>query len=357
MTFKTRVLGPMLAKGCKEEGVSVKLRLLSFAAALCLSIALSAGPGFAQAEEIKPEPELVRQMLQEGWIKMAEGVLQRTEWGPVETFTYGEDGLRWTARKLKARLDLLEKEYANYPTEELAGIIESLESQLNEIDEVMTSGAAGVEVVSPDELADCSIVYSATAAADPETGPSAPGTKANATASFHASCGEVGNTYAYAYARATAGAVTTVKIQEDPKYDSSWADSAASASAPGSLDCFSEAYARTWSTQHNYERSDTNHSCSSASPVTVSIGGLSDVWLNANHPCETVTWSASATGGSGAYSYKWYLGTGTIVVSTKSSYSRTYCTTNKQVDVRVVATDTSSPVKTDDATFTTWIHY
>ena len=337
----------------------MKLRLLSFSAALCLSIALSAGPGFAQAKEIKPEPELVRQMLQDGWTKVAEGMLQRAEPGKVETFTYGEDGLRWTARRLEARLELLEKEYASHPTGELAGIIESLESQLIEADEVMTSGAAGAEVVSSEELMDCSISYGATAAADPESGPSAPGTKANATAYFHAGCGEIGSSYAYAYARAMAGTVMTTRSQEDPKSDSSWVDSAASASAPGSLDCFSEAYGRAWSPELsiNYEVSDTNYSCSATSPVTASISGPSDVWLDVNHTCETVTWSASATGGSGAYSYKWYLGTGTIVVGTRSSYSRTYCNTNKRVDVRVVATDTSSPVKSDDATFTTWIHY
>jgi hypothetical protein len=332
----------------------VKLRFLSFAAAFCLSIALSTGPGFAQAEEIKPEPELVRQMLQDGWTKVAEGVLQRTEWGQVETFTYGEDGLRWTARKLEARLERLAKEYASHPTEELAGILESLESQLIEMDEVMMSGAAGAEVVSPDELAACSVSYSATAAADPETGPSAPGTKASATAYFHASCGEIGSSYAYAQARATAGGVMTTNSQEDPKYDSSWVDSAASASAPGSLDCYSQAYGRAWSLQLNisYEVEDINYSCSSATPVTASISGPSEVWSDG---CTTVTWSASATGGSGAYSYKWYLGTGTIVVSTRSSYSRTYCQT-RQVDLRVVATDTSSPAKTDDATFTTWIY-
>lgn len=338
----------------------MKLRLLSFAAVLCLSIPLSTGPGFAQAEELKPEPELVRQMLQEGWTKVAEGVLQRTEWGQVETFTYGEDGLRWSARRLAARLELLEKEYASHPTEELAGVIESLEGQLIEMDEVMTSGAAGAEVVSPDELTDCSTSYSATAAADPETNPSAPGAKANATAYFHASCGEIGHSFAYAYARATAGMVTTTESQEDPKYDSSWADSAASASAPGSLDCFSDAFGRAWSDELNinYEVSDTNYSCSpAATPVTASISGPSDVWLNSSHTCETVRWYASATGGSGAYSYKWYLGTGTIVVGTGSSYSRTYCRTNRRVDLKVVATDTSSPAKTDDATFTTWIHY
>ena len=337
----------------------MKLRLLSFATALCLSIALSAGPGFAQAEEIKPEPELVRQMLQEGWIKVAEGVLQRTEWGPVENFTYGEDGIRWTARKLEARLEFLEKEYESNPTEELAGVIESLEGQLIETNQALDTGMAQSEVVSPDELADCAISYGATAAADPETGSSAPGVKANATAYFHSDCGQIGNSWAFAYAKATAGTVLTTKSQEDPKYDGSWVDSAASANAPGGTDCYSEAYGRAWSPQLNinYEVSDTNYSCSAASPVTASISGPTDVWLDSNHYCETVTWSASATGGSGAYSYKWYLGTGTIVVGTGSSWSRTYCQTNRRVDLRVVATDTSSPAKTDDATFTTWIHY
>jgi hypothetical protein len=337
----------------------VKFRLLSFAAALCLLIALSAGPGFAQAEEIKTEPELVRQMLQEGWIKVAEGVLQRTEWGPVETFTYGENGLRWTARKLEDRIERLQNEYASNPTEELAGIIESLDRQLIEVDEVMASGAAGAEVVSPDELADCPVSYGATASADPQTGASAPGTKANATAYFHANCGEIGNSFTYAHAEATAGTVSTSISQDDPKDNGSWVDSAASASAPGSLACYSEAYGRAWSTQLtiNYEIADANYSCSAASPVTASISGPSDVWLDSIHYCETVTWSASATGGSGAYTYKWYLGTGTIIVGTGRSWSKTYCTTNKRVDLRVVATDTSSPAKTDDATFTTWIHY
>jgi hypothetical protein len=331
--------------------------LLSFAAALCLSVVLSAGPGFAQAEEIKLEPELVRQMLQEGWIKVEEGVLQRTEWGPLETFTYGEDGLRWAAQKLEARIELLEKEYASHPTEKLAGILESLESRLLEMNEVMTSGAARAEVVSPDELADCNISYGGTATAGPQTGASAPGVKANATAHFHATCGQIGGAYAYAYARTWVG-TENVDIDDDPKDDSSSVDSTASASASGHLDCFSDAGAQVWSPQLSidYYVEQTNYSCPPP-PFTASISGPSDVWLDSNHYCETVTWTASAIGGSGVYSYKWYLGTGTIVVGTGSSWSRTYCQTNRQVDLRVVATDTSSPAKTDDATFTTLIHY
>jgi hypothetical protein len=345
-----------VVEGCKEEGVSVKLRLLSIAAALCLSIAISAGPGFAQAEEIKREPEPVRRMLQEGWTKVAEGVLQRIEWGrPVETFTYGEDGLRWSARKLEARIERLQKEFESYPSAELVGILQSLESHLRETEEVLASGAAGAEVVSSEELAAC--VFDGpqpTVTAGPKTGPDAPGVKANATISFHSSCGGIGNSYAYAYARATPpGGEMDDDPQEDTKYDSALPVTAtASASASGSLDCFSEAFAEAWNSDFDYVAESTpNYSC--PLPVTASISGPSEVLLVGG--CKTVTWSASATGGSGAYSYKWYLGTGTVVVSARSTYSRTYCQAT-QVDLRIVATDTSSPAQADDATFTTLIH-
>jgi hypothetical protein len=329
----------------------VKFRLLLFVVVgLCLSIALS-------AQELKPEPELVRQMIQDGWTKVAEGVLQRND-GQVETFTYGEDGMRWTTRKLEARLEFLEKEYASNPTEKLAGIIENLKTQLVETDEVMKSGAAGAEVVSPDEISNCTISYWATGAADPKT--DSRGVKADATAYFHSNCGHIGNSYAYAYARATDGTVTTTKIQEDPKNNSSWVDSAASASAPGYYDCYSEAHGRTWSPQLyiSYEVSDVNYECPPPiQPVSVWIDGPTDVWLDDYTPCQTVTWYAYPSGGTPGYTYKWYLGAGTTVMGTGSSYSRTYCNTNQRADVRVEVTDSSYPARSAQASYSTWFYY
>lgn len=337
----------------------MKYRLYVFAA-LCLSVLTMAQPGFSQVQEVKPEPELVLQMLQEGWQKVAEGVLQRSVDGQTETFTYGEDGLRWTARRLEARLEVLQKEYAVNPSEKLADIIESLITQLIENDQVADSGAAQEPVVTLEEIANCTISYWATAAADPLTGSQAPGVTANATAYFHANCGQIGNSYAYAYARATAGTVTTTKTQEDPKYNSSWVDSAAAASASGTLDCYSEAYGRTWSPQLNisYEVSDTNYSCPNAPPVlNVSISGPTDVWTDDYTPCQSVTWTANVSGGTPAYTYKWYLGTSTTVVGTGSSYSRNYCRTNGRVDVKVVVTDSGSPAQTAQDTHSTWFYY
>lgn len=327
--------------------------------ALCLSALMMPRPGIAQVEELKPEPPLVQQMLQEGWTKVAEGVLQRSgSEGAVETFTYGEEGTRWTARRLEARLAFLRDEHASHPSEELAGILQSLETALIETDENLKNGTAQAEVVSPDEMDNCTISYWATAVAKERTGSTAPGTEANATAYFHSNCGHLGNSYAYAYARATAGTVTTTKTQEDPKYNGSWVDSAASATAPGNLDCYSEAYGRTWSPglNINYEVSQTNYACPDApAPLTVSISGPTDVWLSDSYPCETVTWTASASGGTPGYTYQWYLGTSTTVVGTGSSFSKQYCYANERVDVTAKATD--SAAVTAQATFTTWIYY
>ena len=327
--------------------------LLSF-----VMVSLSVSQGFAQ--EIKPEPPLVREMLQDGWTKVAEGVLQRNELGQAETFTYGEDGVRWTARRLEARLESLQKEYESQPTEKLAGIIQNLEAQLIETDQTLKSGAAAEEVVSSEELDNCSIDYWATAAADPQSGSSSPGVKANATAYFHANCGWIGNSYAYAYSRATEGTVTTTKTQEDPKYNGGWVDSAAATDAPGRYDCYSEAYGRAWSTQLNinYEVTDSNYACPvDTPPVSVWIDGPTDVYLDQYYNCETVTWYAYPSGGNGVYGYKWYYGASTTVVSTGSSYSRMFCNMSQRADVKVVVNDTSSPVKSGEATFTTWIYY
>jgi hypothetical protein len=336
----------------------VKLKLLSISA-LCLSALVSARPGFSQQlQPLQNDPPLVSQMLQEGWEKMVDGVLQRTVegGGKVETFTYGEDGLRWTARKLEARLELLQKEYDKYPTEELARALNNLKNQLIDVDQSLKGGVGQAEMPSSEELNACTITYDALAAADPLTYPQAPGTAASASANYSSNCGQLGNSYAYAYARATAGTVTTTKTQEDPKYNSTSVASAASVSSPGSLDCYSEAYARAWSPtlNINYEVSDYNYTCPNAPPpFSVSINGPYNVYLDDYYPCETVTWTATPSGGTPGYSYTWYI-SGSYY-GTGQSVSKTYCRTNQSVDVSVYAYDSAGQSASNS--FYTWISY
>lgn len=241
----------------------MKSRLSILAAALCLSILfVRPRPGSAQ-ELAPPEPEWLGPMLQDGWRKVQEGVLQRDGGeGRTETFTYGTEGLRWAMQRLRERVRSLELEQDAHPSTELSEILMTLSGELTEMDASLS--ATQPEAPGGGETATgCEASFAVHANADALSGSLAPGVTANADASYSSPCHENGNVYSYAYARATSGSTMTTRIQEDPKYDGLSLSSIATASVGGLLDCYSEAYARAWSPAlgQNYEVSDTNFSC------------------------------------------------------------------------------------------------
>lgn len=228
-------------------------------AALCLSMIPMARPTLSQTPPA-PVPERVTQMLREGWRKTAEGVLERNAKGSqVETYTYGKAGLRWMVWRLEERVRSLENEHKAYPSAELAQVIETLEGEIAQANRALS--AAKSADGGGEQLKSCRSTFSVQAVADPLSG--SQGVTASADAAFEETCGTLGNTYAYAYSRATDGTTTTTRIQEDPRHDGDSLGSAASTSVSGSLDCYSEAYARAWSPTLgiNYEASDTNFAC------------------------------------------------------------------------------------------------
>jgi hypothetical protein len=91
--------------------------------------------------------------------------------------------------------------------------------------------------------------------------------------------------------------------------------------------------------------------------IVAQITGPVTVSTNLSTPCANVTWTASAGGGSGhsGYTYKWYLGTGTTVQGTGSTFTKSYCSTTATVPVKLVAT--ASDGHSADATFTTKINH
>ena len=239
----------------------MKLRLLIIAAVLCSSI-LIPGACLGTSEELAtPEPAWLQRMLQDGWEKVEPGVLRRDTGGGVETFTYGPEGLRWRAQKLQERISSLQNEYNRYPSPELAGVIASLQAESAQADSGLS--AAQSEPFEGGELvaAGCEPTFGVSAAADPLTG--SQGVTARADASYSSPCSDLGNVYAYAYARATTGTLMTVKIQEEPKSGGTSLASTATVSVNGSLDCYSEAYAQASSPALgiSYETSDTNSTC------------------------------------------------------------------------------------------------
>ena len=106
---------------------------------------------------------------------------------------------------------------------------------------------------------------------------------------------------------------------------------------------------------HTSEATKTTTITHTSTPVTASISGQSQVAIATAGECKNISWTASATGGTPAYSYRWYLGTSTTVQGTGSTFTKNFCGA-QTINVKVIATDSGSPAQTDDATFTTNVY-
>jgi hypothetical protein len=335
----------------------VKLRMFLSFALLCLSITFfGARAGSAQAlQPIQPqEPAWLTQMYAEGWQKVQEGVLQRdSEEGQKETFTYGEEGLKYQVESLKRQVNHFQQLYNQHPSPELGDAIDHLQHQIAAGNERLRLGQA--ESPSSDQMNNCDISYGAHAYADYLRGSQAPGVSASADAYFHNNCGILGSTYAYAYVQGSLGSVFSTKSQEDPKSGGAWLDSAAQWTLSASSSCSSNSFARAWSDSLgvSYETSAQNSLCLPAD-FTVSIDGLSEVYTdNYNSPCADVTWTASASGGVPGYTYNWYIGG--AYQGSGAQLTKRYCFTNTSVVVSVTAYDSAS--NSASASFGTNVYY
>jgi hypothetical protein len=335
----------------------VKSRLLPIAAALCLSMVIIGAQPVPATPPAQSQPEWLARMLEDGWRQVQEGVLQRQRGrGPVETFTYGKKGLSWERDRLEERISRLEHEYGRDRSEKLGQVISRLKGYKAQTEARLSSSQPEPEPYTAATLAaGCDFSFGAPTSADPLA--DGVGVTATASAYFYGTCGYVGDTYAYAYARATAGTTTTTSIQEDPKYGGTWLDSSATASAHGSLDCYSEAYAHVVSTALglDYSTTDTNHLCPNP-PVAAINGQSSDgyqtVHVTAGSKCLRLAWTASATEGTSPYTFNWYIGT--AFQGSGSTLTRTYCDSQTET-VKLVATDSAG--LSDDAYYTIEIRY
>jgi hypothetical protein len=300
----------------------------------------------ALAQQGHRPTDALDRMMAEGWTLVAPGVLQRHGEGKrVETFAVGPEGLRWAVREVQGRLAFLMAEYQAHPTGELRRAIRSLRGEISKLREDLE---ASREEPMDQALEKCSVSHGASADAFPLS--SAAGVGANASAFFNTACAYDAETYAYAYARATANGVINTVIQEVPRTGAN-ITSSASASVQGTSNCLSEAYSYARYTPANifHSVSDSNTSCTV--PLAVSINGPQQVDFDETTPeCQDPVWSATASGGTPSYSYKWFVNG--VQVGTGSSYSRSVCWWSGSFTLSLTVTDSAS--QSASSSFEVW---
>jgi hypothetical protein len=234
--------------------------------ALCLAILCNSRPGFANSLNPIPTDLLIR-LEKEGWKTAAPGVMQHTVGSTVETLGFGDDGLRFKIKELKAHLAFLRKEFARHPSPELRQAIRAHRAELLRAQAALRE--AGALESSYESLvaagANCSANYDATGRTFPLT---TQGAGAQADAYFDNPCGYTGEVYAHAYARASSAAnVVNISTQSDPAPDTprigTNVSAAASVSVNGVKDCYSYSYSSvtSYDLEVTYSRSATNNVC------------------------------------------------------------------------------------------------
>jgi hypothetical protein len=274
--------------------------------------AASAGPALHKSP--------VAKLKREGWKPVAEGVLQRDRGASkVETLALGPAGFRWILHDLEQQLVTLNDKYSVAPSEDLWQVIERHEAQIGR----MQSTLSELESVPAEEMSStgCEVNYGATADAFYLT--ASQGTSATASAYFNNTCGHSGDAYAYSYADATLNGTFTTHSVTDPKSGIN-VNATASSTVAGSQACSSSAYASVSSSALGiaYSISDSNIDCP-LSPIAVTITGPAFAFLM-NTNCQTLTYTASVSGGVAPFTYQW----GGNVSGTGSSTSITVCGNN-----------------------------
>jgi hypothetical protein len=309
-----------------------------WAAVLCLTSILGVQHLSAAGPEKETWKELKGKLRAEGWKQISDGVFERQQTDTkVERLAYGRESLVWTIGELKGRLKSLREEYQRHPSEDLAKVIDNLTTRIANTREELRGPAEGTSSLNKASIG-CGRCYSAAVDAYPLT--SSQGVGAVAEAKFSSDCGNSGDTYAFAYARATLNGTTTTKTQEDPRSGSN-VTSHAEATVNGSVDCYSEAYASTQSSALNisYSTTDTNYLCPvPPTPLSASISGSTYEYF-AGSGCRSRSWTAAGSGGSSPYTYQWY--SDGAAVGTGSTYTRSVCASNVGFQLRVVVTDST----------------
>lgn len=323
-----------------------RILALAAVAALTLSPAVFAqppgGPGNGNPpEQAGPPQEVVDMLLERGFHQVEPNVFQRpNEDASVDTVAYDADGHEYLVRILEARVQSLEDQQAiNYLTER-AEAIASYQAWIDDfqayIDEVRAASGPGPSPLKANPLTLSSLSDAATACDSTlhrlaDTKALTDGPNAHGEASFTDSCSAYGEV----------SVNTTV---------SGWESS----NELGMFDnCFQpgNGSATCSATSHVIASTNCSATADAVAKITADDGGFGFPslvsWLVSESntttcrilgatltgtsslsvpcgACRTGSWSVSATGGSGSYSYAWTYD-GVAVGGNSTSYARSYC--------------------------------
>jgi hypothetical protein len=215
----------------------------------CLAVLCASHPGLAGSSEAIPEDLLMR-MEEAGWEQIQPGVLQRGAGdGAVETFGFGDAGLRFKLEEMKEHLAFLRKEYERHPSRELRRTIRSERTEILRTAAALKRDGAGGSLESSRaaitawSIDECLATYNASAYAFPLAG----GTGASAKAFFKNDCGDVGEVYVTTSATTISAdhLITTVAKKDPPtaEFRSGSDISAAASLGANGVSCYSYAAA------------------------------------------------------------------------------------------------------------------
>jgi hypothetical protein len=312
----------------------------------------------------EPPTGLLGNMQQEGWKLVAPGVMQRSlENNKVETLGFGAQGLQFKLDEMKKHYAFLREEYERQPTRDLRRSIRAHRAEILRTAAALENFSGTEEKGFLNEKTaagiDCTIKYGAHVNAFYLTGGSS-GVGATADSYFNSNCGQTGEVYAHSYSKAT-GADNVIRTATHTEPVSgirsgSNVTAATSDTVIGVRDCYSYSYATmtSYDLGVTYAQSVTNTVCPS-SPNPIAYVDYSSVYLN-GYDCQTVTWTASASGGAAPYSYVWYRG-GSYLGS-GASYSEMFCGSNYNSSYSAAATVTvtDSSSQSGSASASTWIY-
>ena len=317
-----------------------------FLAVLAVCLGFTAVRPSAADSSNEPPTGLLGNMQQEGWKLVAPGVLQRNlENNKVETLGFGAEGLRFKLDEMKAHYDFLRAEYERQPTRDLRRSIRAHRAEILRTAAALENAKSTGQMGSLNEKTaagiDCTIKYGAHVNAFPLTG-GTQGVGASTDSYFNSNCGQTGEVYAHSYSKATGvdNVVRTATHTEPVSGIRSGSNVTAvtSDTVVGVRDCYSYSYATmtSYDLGVTYAQSVTNTACPS-SPTPTAYVDYGYVQLY-GYDCQTVTWTASVSGGTSPYSYAWTRG-GSYVGS-GSSYSEMFCGSNYDSSYNAIATVT-----------------